>query len=167
MKTCLALFFRELGYQLHLISLALEWLILAKFKSKGMIGGLYRVLFLKWNLTPSVLQSYLKLCDLVYEGLNCNSNQGQWVWLSFLRGGWVSVAGGSPAPSFLGGAFLLGVQPQRSRSHLARRTYKGSCPPCACPEDASSALEGEAKKQSQNFFPHKKELGITHQACLH
>lgn len=103
-----------------------------------------------------MLQSYLKLYDLVYEGLNCNSNQGQWVWLNSLRWRWVSAAGGSPAPSFLGGALLLGVQPQRSRSHLARRTYKGSRPPCACPEDASSAVEGEAKKQSQELFPSQK-----------
>jgi len=51
---------------------------------------------------------------------------------------------------------LLGVQPQRSRLHLARRTYKGSRPPYACPEDASSALEGEAKKQSQERFPSQK-----------
>ena len=103
-----------------------------------------------------MLQSYLKLYDLVYEGLNCNSNQGQWVWLNSLRWQWVSAAGGSPAPSCLGGALLLGVQPQRSRLHLARRTYKGSRPPYACPEDASSALEGEAKKQSQERFPSQK-----------
>ena len=167
MKTCLALFFRELGYQLHLISLALEWLILAKFKSKGMIRGLYRVLFFKWNLTPSVLQSYLKLYDLVYEGLNCNSNQGQWVWLNSLRWGWVSAAGGSPAPSFLGGAFLLGVQPQRSRSHLARRTYKGSHPPVPAQEMHHLHWREKQRSRVRNFFPHKKELGITHQACLH
>ena len=103
-----------------------------------------------------MLQSYLKLYDLVYEVLNCNSNQGQWVWLNSLRCWWVSGAGGSPAHSCFRGALLVGVQPQRSRSDLARTTYKGGRPPWACPEGASSPLEEEAKKQSQERFPSQR-----------
>lgn len=110
-----------------------------------------------------MLHNYVKPYDLLYEGLNLNSNREVSVIelpkvteepkVLLLSAGVGSSAGG---PSCLGGTLLLGVQPWRTDCTFGQEALQESGSASPCPETSHAYLwEKRRSIRIRNIVPHE------------